>query len=136
MGYGPGVALYTVFGAMSYYSGWILWRTFIGLDSDRYPLKGYGDLYYRVFGPIARHLINFGQGLQLLLFVAVLILGNGQGIAQLSAGPNNNTPLCFAVCLLIFMLAGFVLGQIRTLQRFAWIANISVYLNLFIIFMT
>ncbi|KAK3323000.1 transmembrane amino acid transporter family protein [Apodospora peruviana] len=135
MGYGPGVALYTVFGVMSYYSGWILWKAFLALDSDRYPLRGYGDLYYRVFGAVSRHLINFAQGLQLLLVVAVLILGNGQAISQISKGPDGNEGLCFVVCLVIFMLAGFVLGQIRTLQRFSWIANIAVYLNLLCIFM-
>ncbi|KAK3331645.1 transmembrane amino acid transporter [Cercophora scortea] len=135
MGYGPGVALYTVFGIMSYYSGWIMWKAFMGLDSDRYPLKGYGDLYFRVFGPLARHLVNFAQGLQLLLFVSVLILGNGQAISQMSQGPNKDVGICFVACLIIFMVSGFVLGQIRTLQRFSWIANISVYLNLLTIFM-
>ncbi|KAK3936501.1 transmembrane amino acid transporter protein-domain-containing protein [Diplogelasinospora grovesii] len=134
MGYGPGIALFTVFGAMSGYSGWIMWKAFMGLDSDRYPLRGYGDIYYRVFGPLARHLINFSQGLQLLLFVAVLILSNGQSISQISQGPNGGAGICFVACLVIFLVAGFLLGQIRTLQRFSWIANIAVYLNLLIIF--
>ncbi|KAK0631085.1 transmembrane amino acid transporter protein-domain-containing protein [Bombardia bombarda] len=111
-----------------------MWRAFMGLDSDRYPLRGYGDLYYRVHGPLSRHLVNFAQGLQLLLFVAVLILSNGQAISQISQGPNGGAGLCFVVCLVIFMAAGFILGQIRTLQRFSWIANIAVYLNLLVIF--
>ncbi|OLN88986.1 N amino acid transport system protein 6 [Colletotrichum chlorophyti] len=126
MGYGPGVALYTVFGVMSLYSGWILHQAFLGLDSDRFPIKGYGDLYFRVFGSGARHLINIAQGLQLLLFVSVLILGNGQSISQISKGPNGGAGVCFVACLVIFMAAGFVLGQIRTLQRFSWIANLAV----------
>jgi hypothetical protein len=134
MGYGPGIALYTVFGIMSFYSGWLVWKVFLGLDSDRYPLRGYGDLFFRTFGALSRHLINFAQGLQLLLFVAVLILSNGQSISQISQGPSGGAGLCFVVCLVIFMAAGFVLGQIRTLQRFSWVANISVYLNLLIIF--
>ncbi|KAH8900608.1 transmembrane amino acid transporter [Thozetella sp. PMI_491] len=134
MGYGPGIALFTVFGIMSYYSGWIMWRAFLGLDSDKYPLRGYGDLFFRVFGPTSRHLINFAQGLQLLLFVSVLILGNGQSISQISQGPDGGAGICFVACLVIFMCAGFILGQIRTLQRFSWIANISVWLNLLIIF--
>ncbi|KAL0943172.1 transmembrane amino acid transporter family protein [Colletotrichum truncatum] len=134
MGYGPGVALYTVFGIMSFYSGWILYTSFLGLDSDRYPLKGYGDLYFRVFGSWARHAINFAQGLQLLLFVAVLILGNGQSISQISKGSDGGAGICFVACLVIFMAAGFILGQIRTLQRFSWIANLAVWINLLIIF--
>lgn len=111
-----------------------MWKAFLGLDSDRYPLRGYGDVYYRIFGPLSRHLINFAQSLQLLLFVAVLILSNGQSISQISQGPNAGAGLCFVACLVIFMAAGFVLGQIRTLQRFAWVANIAVYINLLIIF--
>ncbi|WYZ38135.1 hypothetical protein EsH8_III_000049 [Colletotrichum jinshuiense] len=134
MGYGPGIALYTVFGVMSFYSGWILYQSFLGLDSDRYPVKGYGDLYFRVFGSWARHLVNFAQGLQLLLFVAVLILGNGQSISQISKGPAGGAGICFVACLVIFMAAGFVLGQIRTLQRFSWIANLAVWINLLVIF--
>jgi amino acid permease len=115
-------------------SGWIMWRTFLGLDSDRYPIRGYGDLYYRVFGPLSRHLINFSQALQLLLFVAVLILSNGQSISQISQGPSGDKGICFVACLVIFMAAGFVLGQIRTLQRFSWVANAAVYINLLIMF--
>ncbi|KAK3357912.1 transmembrane amino acid transporter family protein [Lasiosphaeria hispida] len=134
MGYGPGVALYTVFGAMSYYSGWIIWKVFLGLDSDRHPLRGYGDLYYRVFGPVSRHLVNTALGLQLLLFVSVIILGNGQAISQISKGPDGNAGICFVACLIIFMVAGFGLGQIRSLRRFSWVAHISVYLNLLVMF--
>lgn len=134
MGYGPGIALYTAFGIMSFYSGWLMWKSYLGLDSDRYPVKGYGDLFFRTFGSLARHLINVAQSIQLLLFVAVLILSNGQSISQISQGPQGGAGLCFVVCLLVFMAAGFFLGQIRTLQRFAWIANVSVYLNVLIIF--
>jgi amino acid permease len=134
MGYGPGIALFTVFGLMSFYSGWILWKTFLALDSDRYPIKGYGDLFFRTYGSLARHLINLGQGIQLMVFVAVLILGNGQSISQISQGPDGGPGLCFVVCLVIFMAAGFVLGQIRTLKRFGWVANAAVWINLLIIF--
>lgn len=136
MGYGPGIALYTVFGIMSYYSGWIIYKTFLGLDSDRYPLKGYGDLYFRTFGSLARHLVNFAQGLQLLLFVSVLILANGMAISQISQGPDGGAGICFVACMIIFMAAGFLLGQIRTLQRFSWVANAAVWLNLVVLFIT
>ena len=136
MGYGPGVALYTVFGIFSYYSGVLCHQAFLGLDSDRYPLRGFGDLFFRIFGPTARHLVNFGQGLQLLLFVSVLILQNGQAIAQISRGPSGTQHLCFVVCLLIFALAGFGLGQVRTLRRLGWVANAAVWLNVCVIVLT
>lgn len=33
LGWGPGIALYTVFGFMAGYSGYLLWHCFLGLDS-------------------------------------------------------------------------------------------------------
>ncbi|KAI1139452.1 transmembrane amino acid transporter protein-domain-containing protein [Hypoxylon sp. FL0543] len=131
LGYGPGVALYTVFGAMSYYSGWILWKVFCGLDSDKFPLRGYGDFFFRISGAGARHFVNVAQALQLLLTVSVLVLSNGQSISQISRGSSgDNMGICFVACMLIFMAAGFLLGQIRTLQRLGWLANLSVWLTI------
>ncbi|KAI2607830.1 transmembrane amino acid transporter protein-domain-containing protein [Hypoxylon sp. NC1633] len=130
MGYGPGIALYTVFGAMSYYSGWILYTIFCGLDSYRFPIRGYGDFFYRMFGPGARHFVNVAQALLLMVNVAVIILSNGQSISQISRGSSGETTgICFVACMLIFMAAGFLLGQIRTLQRLGWLANLSVWLT-------
>ena len=34
------------------------------------------------------------------------------------------------------MLLGFILGQIRTLQRLAWLANLAIWLNVIVIIMT
>lgn len=64
MGYGPGVILYTVFGIMAGYGGFLLWRMFLGLDSDRYPLKTYGDIAFRVFGSVCRYVVNTVQSVQ------------------------------------------------------------------------
>ncbi|MCJ1341661.1 hypothetical protein MMC09_006957 [Bachmanniomyces sp. S44760] len=130
MGYGPGVVLYTIFGALAGYGGYQLWVMFLHLDSDRYPLKTYSDIGFRVYGPIMRHGINILQTLQLFFNVGILILSNGQGISQLSKGN-----LCFIICSLVFALAGCILGQVRTLQRFGWIANVAIWLNLLELFM-
>lgn len=131
MGYGPGVALYTVFGGFSIYSGWILWKVFLGLDSDKYPMRNYAEAFMRVWGRWAMHVANIGQFIQLLLTVSILILANGQAIYQISMGPQGNAGICFIACLIIFMAAGFILGQIRTLQRFSWIANFAIWMNVF-----
>ncbi|KAI1386012.1 transmembrane amino acid transporter protein-domain-containing protein [Hypoxylon trugodes] len=134
MGYGPGVALYTVFGAMSFYSGWILWKVFCGLDSNQYPIRGYGDFFYRIFGSWARHFVNVAQALQMLLSVAVLILSNGQSISQISRGSSGDSMgICFVACMIIFMSAGLLLGQIRTLQRLGWLANLSVWMTVILV---
>jgi hypothetical protein len=36
----------------------------------------------------------------------------------------------------IFMLMGFLLGQIRTLQRLSFLANLAIWLNVIVIIMT
>lgn len=129
MGYGPGIALYTVFGGLAMYSGFQLYKIFLALDSDRYPMKNFGDTFFRVYGRVARHAVNVLQAVQLLFTVSILILSNGQSISQISKGT-----VCFVACLVIFMAAGMLVGQIRTLQRFGWLANFAVWLNLLILF--
>ncbi|KAJ3494588.1 hypothetical protein NLG97_g3980 [Lecanicillium saksenae] len=130
-GYGPGVALYTVFGALAAYSGYIIWTAYIGLDSEKYPLLTFGDLYYRLFGAVPRHCVNFMLSFQLMLIVAVLILQSGQGISQISQGRDgiNGGGLCFIVCMLIYTVAGLLVGQVKTLRRVSWLANLCVWLN-------
>jgi hypothetical protein len=49
-GYGPGVALYTVFGFMASVSGWYVWGVYMHMDSDRYPLRDFGQAFFRVYG--------------------------------------------------------------------------------------
>lgn len=94
MGYGPGAALYTSFGLMAFYSGLQLWKQFVGLDSPRYPLRNYGDLAFRIFGNWARLLVNALQSFQFFLNVALLIVSNGQGLAQMAIGKNGNGYIC------------------------------------------
>ncbi|GLA73502.1 hypothetical protein AtubIFM55763_004425 [Aspergillus tubingensis] len=125
VGYGPAVALFIVFGCFAGFSGWILWKVFLELDSTRYPLINFGDTYYRVFGAWSRHVVNIGQSLQLLMSVSVLVLGNGQILSQLS-----NESVCFVACMIIMMVIGMVCGSIRSLQRLGWLTNAAVWLNI------
>ncbi|KAJ5723994.1 hypothetical protein N7488_002029 [Penicillium malachiteum] len=137
MGYGPGFALYTVFGLFACYSGLQLWRIFTGLDSTRFPMRNYGDVAFRVFGPWARIGVNILQSFQFFLNVSLLIESNGQGLAQMVAGVNNTGGfICFMVAEAIFMIIGFVLGQIRTLQRLSWLANLAIWGNVIVIIVT
>jgi len=65
----------------------------------------------------------------MVMLVAVLVLSNGGSISQVSIGKDgvNGNGLCYIICMLIFAILGMVLGQIRTLQRFGWLANLSVW---------
>jgi hypothetical protein len=131
MGWGPGITLYTVFGGLAVYGGFLLYYMFLGLDSHNYPLRTYGDIAFRVYGTSVRQLINILQSIQLLLNVGVIIVSNGQALSQVS-----KFKLCYAICCLVFALAGFFLGQIRTLQKFGWLANAAIWMNVLVIFMT
>lgn len=155
LGYGPGFVLYTIFGILCFYSGSQLWKQFLGLDSEKYPVKSYGDLAFRIYGRWARHGVNILQSLQFFLNVTLLIVGSGQAIVQLAAGSSgtgkfcckfkiSTSPFIVVPCSsktviaaeIIFAAAGFILGQVRTLQKYSHIANIAIWMNLFVIFMT
>lgn len=125
VGYGPGVALYIVFGVAAGISGWAIWRTFVGLDSSRYPVMSFGDPFYRLIGPKSRHFINVMQSVQQFLTVAVLILGNGSTLGEISS-----SKICYIVCLLICMIIGMATGLMRSLQHIGWLANLSVWMNI------
>lgn len=131
MGYGPGTALFTVFAVLAGYSGYLLWQVFIGLDSYQFPIKSYSDLGYRLGGNYLRFLFNILQGIQLVLNVGLIIISNGEALSQAA-----KFRLCFVICCLIWALVGFVVGQIRTLQKFGWLANGAVWLNLICMFIT
>jgi hypothetical protein len=122
---------------MASISGWYVWGVYMHMDSDRYPLRDFGQAFFRVFGQEVRHLINVLQSLQMFMLVAVLILSLGGSVSQVSIGKDgaNGNGLCFIVCLLIIAILGMVLGQIRTLQRFGWLANLSVWTTVITSFM-
>ena len=127
----PGVALFTVFAGLAGYSGYLLWMCFMGLDSYEYPIKSFGDIGFRLFGWPLRYLFNILQGIQLLLNVGLIIISNGEALSQAS-----KFKLCFAICCLVWALAGFIFGQVRTLQKFGWLANAAVWINIIIIGIT
>ncbi|KAG0706985.1 transmembrane amino acid transporter protein-domain-containing protein [Suillus ampliporus] len=131
VGYGPGVACFFVFGIMAAYSGFLLWWMFLKLDSDKFPVRSFGDLGQRIYGRWFRHLCNILQSVQLVFNVGLIILGNGQGLSQMA-----KFKLCFSVCNVVWTIAGMILGQIRTLQKFGSIANLSIWMNIITLVMT
>jgi hypothetical protein len=77
LGYGPGVLVYTFFFILAFCGGQVLWRLYMKMDSERYPITCYADLGERTYGKIVRHCFNILQTLQLLFNVAILIIGCG-----------------------------------------------------------
>ncbi len=110
-------------------SGYLLWKMFLGLDSYEFPMRNYGDIAFRVYGTAFRHVVNVLQSIQLLCATGLIIISNGQALSQVS-----KFKLCYAVCCLIWAVIGFGVGQVRTLQKYGWLANAAVWINLKIMF--
>ncbi|KAJ5880434.1 uncharacterized protein N7473_011487 [Penicillium subrubescens] len=125
-GYGLGVGIFVLMGLAAFASGIMIWRTFLGLDSSRYPILSFGDPFLRLYGPRMRHFINFMQSLQMFLSVAVVLLGNTGIIAQLGGNAN----LCYVVCGIISLVVGMASGYMRSLKHLGWFCNMSVWINI------
>ncbi|EXJ77821.1 hypothetical protein A1O3_08980 [Capronia epimyces CBS 606.96] len=131
LGWGPGIALYTVFGFLAGYSGYLVWRVFLGVDSYEFPARNYGDLGFRTWGRTARHITNFAQALAVLLILGQITIQYGQNISSVS-----RYRLCYVVCPVLFVCTGFCLSQIRTLKAYGLVANLAVWLNMLVIFIS
>ena len=125
-GYGLGVGIFILMGFAAFASGIMIWRTFLALDSSRYPVMSFGDPFFRLYGPRVRHFINFMQSLQMFLSVAVVLLGNTNIIAQLGGSAN----LCFVVCGIISLVVGMASGYMRSLKHVGWFCNFAVWVNI------
>lgn len=123
--------MYFFFGVAAAYTGMILSKLYMHYDSPEQPLHTYGDIAARVFaqfGPkwsrAARAYTAVLQALQLLLNVAVIILGSGQAMYQMS-----NSSVCFISLTVAFTAAGMLLGFIKQLRHIAHFANSTIWLN-------
>ncbi|KAI0441031.1 transmembrane amino acid transporter protein-domain-containing protein [Xylaria telfairii] len=131
LGYGPGIGIFTAFGIVSVYSGYLLWKVFMGVDSHEFPARNYGDLAFRAWGTTARYVVNILQAVALLLLLGQVTILFGQNISEIS-----KYRLCYVVCPLIFVVVGFFLTQIRSLRSFGWLANFGFWLNILSIFIS
>ena len=125
-GYGIGVGIFVLMGLAAFASGIMIWRTFLALDSSRYPMLSFGDPFLRLFGTKVRHFINFMQSLQMFLSVAVVLMGNTGIIAQLGGSAN----LCYIVCGVISLVVGMASGYMRSLKHLGWFCNLAVWINI------
>ena len=116
---------------MAGYSGYLIWHVYLGLDSYEFPCRNYGDLAFRTWGTTARHLTNVLQAVGLLLLLGQVTIQYGQNISQVS-----KFNLCYIICPLLFVIAGFCMTQIRTLKNYGLAANFCVFLNLLTIFLS
>ncbi|KAF7309787.1 Aa-trans domain-containing protein [Mycena indigotica] len=128
-GWVPGILLYFFMGLIASYTGLLLWRLYIRLDSPKYPIQSYADLMHRIYGTTARRISNVLQSVQLLVVVGIICLANGQALSQLAKGH-----ICFSAAIIVWAILGGMIGQIRTLKNYGWLANSAVWINLIIVF--
>jgi hypothetical protein len=57
-------------------------------------MRNYGDVAFRIFGPIARYVVNILQSFQFFLNVTLIIESSGQGLGQMTGGGNGGPELC------------------------------------------
>lgn len=125
-GYGLGAGIFVLMGIAAGASGFMIWRTFLALDSSRYPMVTFGDAFFRLFGPKTRHFINILQSFQMFMSVAVVQLGQTLILAQLAGSAN----LCLVVCGIISLVVGMASGYMRSLKHIGWFCNASVWINI------
>ncbi|KAL1962113.1 hypothetical protein VTN77DRAFT_580 [Rasamsonia byssochlamydoides] len=130
-GYVPGVLLYVFMGAAAFYCGALLWWLYVKLDSDRFPVKSYSDITERVAGKPLRVFVTWLVFIHMIVNVATTSLGCAQSLVQIV---NGN--LCFVVAIIIWIVVGIVLCQIRTLKRYSFLSSAAIFLNLLIIFLS
>ncbi|KZO95418.1 hypothetical protein CALVIDRAFT_564823 [Calocera viscosa TUFC12733] len=130
-GYVPGVFLYFFMGCLAFYGGGMLWYLYVKLDSARFPVKSYADIAERVAGPYFRTFVTFLIFVHMIVNVGNTCLGNAQALSQMAKGN-----ICFIVAVVVWTLVGMVIGQIRTLKAYGWLANMAVWLNYLLIFLS
>ena len=59
-------------------------------------------------------------------------MGNAQSVEQIA----RNHQFCFSAAIIIWAGVGMVIGQIRSLKQYGWLANSAVFLNIFILIVT
>ncbi|KAK3068342.1 hypothetical protein LTR53_014175 [Teratosphaeriaceae sp. CCFEE 6253] len=130
-GYVPGTLLYVFMGGMAFYCGGLLWWLYVKLDSDRFPVKSYSDITERTAGKYMRVLVTWLVFIHMIVNVATTSLSAAQSLYQLAHGH-----ICFVVSIIVWIIVGCVLNQIRTLKRYSWLASSAIWLNILVIFLS
>jgi hypothetical protein len=71
----------------------------------------------------------------MIVNIATTSLGSAQSLVQVIKA-TSSASLCFVVAIIIWILVGIVLNQIRTLKRYGWLASSAIWLNLLVIFLS
>ncbi|CCH41980.1 N amino acid transport system protein [Wickerhamomyces ciferrii] len=131
LGYGKGTIIFLVFYGAAVYCGMLIWRQFMDLNSEVHPVRTFADLAFRIWGRAGKILVMLMHAIYLILAVSLLILGSAQGLSQII-----KDKFCFIALAVFFMLAGILLGQIRTLKLYSILSSGSVYATITLCILT
>lgn len=136
LGFATGAIMYVFMGLAAFYCGLLLNALYLRVDSDRSPVRNYGQLCYRILGPYAKIVSDILMIIQLVVNCGTIMLSNAQSLSQIIAGPNGNGHLCFIVQIVIFLGVNYALTPLRTLRQVGYLANAAVWLNIALIWCT
>jgi len=125
LGWAPALLIFIGFSIMAFCCGQILWKLYMALDSERYPIKSYGDIAERTFGPAFRNVVNTVQFLQLGLQVSTFIMLNGHALAVII-----DKPFCFMLLNVFVSIIGICGSQMRSLRSLSAFAFFGFFGNM------
>jgi succinate dehydrogenase/fumarate reductase cytochrome b subunit len=78
-----------------------------------------------------RTLVTWLVFIHMIVNVATTSLSAAQSLYQLAHGH-----ICFVVSIVVWIIVGCILNQIRTLKRYGWLASSAIWLNILVIFLS
>lgn len=136
MGYVPGIILYVLFGVFAAICGYFLNICFVKTDSNNFPVRTFADLSARAISSKVRVFFALFQFIQMIMTVAQCVLGAASSVAQLLDTNLGRNTLCYTVNILVWSILGMIVGQIKTLARFSYLANLAVWITVAVCVMT
>jgi len=94
-------------------------------------VKSYSDITERTAGKAMRLLVTWLVFIHMIVNVATTSLSAAQSLHQLTHGR-----ICFVVAIVVWIVVGCVLNQIRTLKRYSWLASSAIWINILVILLS
>ncbi|ORX40321.1 transmembrane amino acid transporter protein-domain-containing protein [Kockovaella imperatae] len=136
VGFVGGVLLYLVFGLAAYYGSFLLLNLYLRLDSTKYPIHTFGELFEVFFGKVGHYLVSLMQITQIIFIVGSNNIANAQSMTLLTQNRASG-PICFIVSIIIWAVIGFVNSvPFRSLRKLSYISSLNVFLNIFVCFLS
>lgn len=135
VGFVPGTIVFLVMGVMAYLTGCILNVLYLRIDSDKIPVRTFGDIVYRIWGFWGKTIVDIFFIIQLLFSSGLLLLTSAQNVGLIIDGSHTNKDgsprnhICFSVMIMIFMFITLSFSFIRSLKPIGKLSSINLALS-------